>query len=607
MKIKLSILKFVMIFLFFLSGTAYAEETNPNASYPIETTIENYTYADDKLCVDLSVANEEKKAAEVFIAVFDGENRLAGVSIEHIEESTDVTETLDLPSLQDENYTLKIFVWNQTPLAEVKSQKIKLTQPQYGIKYSLNANTSSCKRIGNAAGLSASPSVGDIEGKSDFSSIYPWSEIKLCNVKKDSIGNTKITYSNEDGFALDGSNGEVMVEIPKHYFKRYRKGGYEYIYISPTEQDGFVLDPVFIDGDKVLDKVYIGAYEGSFENGKLRSISGVQPCTTLSLDELKTAAAANGLGFQEVGFRDIWVLQRLYMVEYADRDSQTTIGDGLTGLVWPILSAERYKSRLTEKGTNRIVIKTYAASEFDVGDIVAITHIGATYDVVADVEIYNKEKFDNQFTSIYLRNLDGSPVSFDTIGTDTVSTSTGADVIYHRTQRTGKADAVSGNTGRENGIRNNKSAIKYRYVENLWGNSWAMLADGYIDNLTFKLSTDITKYNDEESFKPCSCTVPLQDKLGVQGNKSEWVYFVKNMGYDEKNPAVMLPAELGEGAEYTKHFSDIFFSYTGKRYFAYGGGYDHDKRAGIFCYRAWYDKNVAGPPLHGGRLIYKPI
>ncbi|MGI6533892.1 MAG: hypothetical protein ACOX23_04670 [Peptococcia bacterium] len=61
--------------------------------------------------------------------------------------------------------------------------------------------------------------LGDAEGKTagaDFNDFAPWSGMKLCNVADDG---TITAYIGDGGFKRDGSNGQVMVKIPKFYYK----------------------------------------------------------------------------------------------------------------------------------------------------------------------------------------------------------------------------------------------------------------------------------------------------------------------------------------------------------------------------------------------------
>lgn len=92
---------------------------------------------------------------------------------------------------------------------------------EYGVRWNGTASTL-CDRLGNAVGLVANAHHGTADYvQNDFDSIYPWSDIKTCNIDAD--GNV-LAYLEEPSFARDGTNGDVMVEIPKFYYKRVKTG-----------------------------------------------------------------------------------------------------------------------------------------------------------------------------------------------------------------------------------------------------------------------------------------------------------------------------------------------------------------------------------------------
>src|SRR5699024_2064569 len=62
-----------------------------------------------------------------------------------------------------------------------------------------------------------------------ISEYYPFNQVRVCNVKKTAWGATDIIYEGETGFTRDASNGDVMVEIPKVYFKRWKDTQNEYV------------------------------------------------------------------------------------------------------------------------------------------------------------------------------------------------------------------------------------------------------------------------------------------------------------------------------------------------------------------------------------------
>ena len=138
-----------------------------------------------------------------------------------------------------------------------------------------------------------------------------------------------------------GSHGQVMVEIPKFYWKYEEPSSNVYQWwVSPKEASGdYEVHPAFITGSTTKDFIYMSAFEGTVDTnnlstGKLRSISGVQPSTDTNvsggtINNFRSYAQARGTGWQMQTYWGTHALQVLYSVEYANFDSQTTIGQGI--------------------------------------------------------------------------------------------------------------------------------------------------------------------------------------------------------------------------------------------------------------------------------------
>jgi hypothetical protein len=128
-----------------------------------------------------------------------------------------------------------------------------------------------------------------------------------------------------------GADGQVMVEIPKFFYKTNSPSSNVYQwYVSMGDLPGYDVHPAFVTGAATRDKIYISAFEASAatSTGTLRSISGVQPRTDRTLPQVRTQAQARGTGWQIQTYRATQAIQALYLVEYADFDTQTTIGRG---------------------------------------------------------------------------------------------------------------------------------------------------------------------------------------------------------------------------------------------------------------------------------------
>ena len=105
-----------------------------------------------------------------------------------------------------------------------------------------------------------------------------------------------VAYFGDTNYIEDGSNGNVMVELPPVWYRRVilesaaatnNQGNFikkEQILISDRPQQGFTLHPLFeTDAQNHPVLGYVGAYEGAIINGTMQSIAGVQPTTNVSL------------------------------------------------------------------------------------------------------------------------------------------------------------------------------------------------------------------------------------------------------------------------------------------------------------------------------------
>ena len=149
----------------------------------------------------------------------------------------------------------------------------------------------------------------------------------------------------------DGGDGQVMVEIPQLYY-RYGYSGTTHTWeISPLPLDGFSIHPAFIIGSEIVQAIYISAYEGSMYDASasamvpdadievpytieigdlLCSLSGEYPKTNETRDDYRNLSARRGTGWKQYDYDLASAIQLLYLVEYADFDSQSMISNGRT-------------------------------------------------------------------------------------------------------------------------------------------------------------------------------------------------------------------------------------------------------------------------------------
>ena len=168
---------------------------------------------------------------------------------------------------------------------------------------------------------SPSPAIGTGSGSSPFDSIYPWSEMEEYNVADNAI-----TYKQGDsGFSR---SNEVVVKLSKFYYKVVDDSSTSTrkFYISDNETDGFTLHPAFNRAGVIKDAIYVGKY--STGTGHV-SKTGLAPLVNLTRASFRTNAASKGSKWSQWDYASWCAICLLYLVEFANWDSQTMIGKGV--------------------------------------------------------------------------------------------------------------------------------------------------------------------------------------------------------------------------------------------------------------------------------------
>lgn len=141
---------------------------------------------------------------------------------------------------------------------------------------------------------------------SPFDDLYPWS------------GMVRVS---------DPDAGE-LVAIPKFWFKWSKPGTGLALQIADKPVEGFHVSPAHMDrgdGKGERDVVYIGRYH-STGNGK--SVSGESPVSSTRLEYACNTAHELGDSFYLVDIQMVTTIWMLYLVEFADWNSQEKIGYG---------------------------------------------------------------------------------------------------------------------------------------------------------------------------------------------------------------------------------------------------------------------------------------
>lgn len=479
---------------------------------------------------------------------------------ELVEKYIDVVITIDNASnvsivLDD----TQIYV-TEKEMNEAIKTALSVTGKNYGVRRKIVDNTNPVwERIADNIGLVANATKNGDEVQNDFDNLYPWSAIKTYNYD---VVNKKVTaYIGDPNFAFDGSNGEVLTRIPEFWYKREVIGEYEYIYIADYARANY----------KHSKEFSIGRYTiGLDEEGNAHSYSGLIPAKNKNIGAFRTLAKAVGEEFCLLDTR-YFILQMLYLVEYAHYNSQSKLGNGNTNWF-------SQKALIAENNVNRIIVAN--SNNMYVGKNVSI---GATdawnASIAADRVITRIEDFNNG-------TVTGKAVYFDG---EAVNIAVG-NVIWTNGQVAGQCDEL----GMRSGTLNNDGchSMIYRGIENIFGNMYQ-----FVDGINIK---DYIAYVcDDPSQYASDVFVAPYKQVGYTNLNTKDVYTSK-LGYDENYSEIALPIEAN-GTNGTGT-CDYYVCSEGNRVALVGGHFSYGANAGLFYWNL-YDSSSHSYWTFGGRLL----
>ena len=357
------------------------------------------------------------------------------------------------------------------------------TARAYGATWD-GSSTTQFSRLDDAVGFAdPTPGVGATNGSSPFDEIMPWAGMKEFNVI-----NNAIAYEKGVDSEFSRSKYDTVVKIPKFWYKISATGSEWQVHIANGAMDGYTLHPAF----EGKDAIYIGKYLAG--EGYV-SKSAVSPIVSISRPTFRENARGKGSNWDMLNIAAWSAVTMLYLVEYADWDSQSVIGKGYTS------------------GSARI----------------------------------------------------------NTGGTDSMT--------YH----TGRPAGTDGQT-----------SIQYRGIEDLWGNVWQ-----WVDGINFSgtqayYCTTRTDFKDDVSAGYTKLSYAC-----CSGSES----FIKAHGIDGTAPWLFLPTTSGGSS--TTYIPDAFWTSSGWKVFAVGGGYNNGLSAGLLA-RAAYASSSGAYADFGGRLLFIP-
>lgn len=444
----------------------------------------------------------------------------------------------------------------------------------YSIVRKITSNSSSAwTRADDAVELVANACIGSLDPvQNDFDNIYPWCDIKDCNV--DSNGNPT-HFLGESGFTRDA---EVYVYIPKHWIKREQ---YEVEEDSTTNKyEKITIYDYNAPGSIEIAPYMVGKYHTSKEtiNGVETHVSktGLEPLNNTSKATFRTKARAKGSRWSLLDWH-YWDLCYLYLVEYADYNCESKIGAGF-------IYGDMATSALAETSVNRIVVSGTLPTGFYVGKTISIGTDRGNYSIARSRKITAI----NDYSS---GGVTGKEIVFDGSAVNTTTSSK----IWASPEFSGTLDSFGNKSGCL--ANDQKHTVTYRGIENLWGLEWQHIDGVSIKNYLAYICYDPDEYANDKFTSPYTAL----GYTNSNGNDS----YIKEHGYDANNPLVALPTVTGGSS--STYVCDNYWCSSGDRILYVGGDCGPSgSRFGLFA-SACSSGSSSWSWHYGARLLIQPV
>ena len=503
------------------------------------------TYEDkESRLIDESVPNKNKVRAEDMNEIKNVVNGL----------DTSIGDISNLKTIDKSNLVNAINeVYENTELIKTK----------YTVRRKFSNNTSSTwERMDNNVGKVANATKDGSSVQNDFDYIYPWSDI--TSYIYNTTTNEVVAEYGDINYNPDGSLGEVFTRIPSFYWKRWRDDTYEYVSISASKLEGYIKSEQFS----------VGRYTTSYINSKMSSRSGQVPEVNRNITSFRTESRKLGNNIAILDYH-YFLIQMLYLVEYADYNSQLMLGNGMT----TFRTDNSDKALVAETGVNRIIINTSGANNFKVGQQVSIgTSSTHNWSVAKNRTILSKSDYNSGGVTGTAVTFDGAPVN---IALNNVLWTTG--------QKSGGCDTL----GMKSGCTANdgKTAVAYRGIENPFGNVFQFVDGINVKDHVCYLCTSQDDYVVDKFTSPYNA-------LGYTNALTNG--YSKSLGYDNNYPIASFPTEIG--ASSTTGTCDYYTQNTGNRIALVGGTWDAGSPAGLWFWALHATSGAAHFSL-GSRLL----
>ena len=299
------------------SGGKWTFDVEDYGTYTIKATKNGQTATDT---VTVSVVQQYTATlsyftATIHVSIDSGSTVTCTKGSKTQSKTASATGTVDFTVTESGTYTITATKSGETAedtatiTADGQTVNVKLAYRHiYGVVWDGTSTTVWSRTDEAASFVNPTPyRAGATSYGSPFDNLYPWS------------GMVRVT---------DAVAGE-LVAIPKFWYKWTKSGNSLKLQIADKETDGFHVSPAHADrgdGKGERDIVYIGRYHCNTNNYK--SQSGVKPKANITRSTARTSIHNLGSNIWQSDIQIRMTIWMLYLVEFADWNSQKTIGKG---------------------------------------------------------------------------------------------------------------------------------------------------------------------------------------------------------------------------------------------------------------------------------------
>lgn len=382
----------------------------------------------------------------------------------------------------------------------------------YGVEFS--GSTSAGTRTGAAKNFVFTPGTDTVAGQNDFDGVYPWAGMRRCCCTLTADGTVTVNaYKGQPGYIEDGTNGEVLVEVPLFYVAGMLDVNPR---VSAVQMPGFRAPRKFRNADGSLkQKCYLPAFPGSIgADGKLHSIAGVVGAGNKTISQFLAAARLWGETYCINTSADFEVLAYLMIVAYGTRNVQAKMR-GVSSLYATNIAVT---GALTDEAA--VIV---AKGQLEPGNVISIG-TGTENESVANRRIVTA-----------IEAIEGDTANVKASFTGEAVTTTTDHKIWRIMQSTGTANSVISTCGSPVSNTDGKHSFVFYGVENpLYGNQWRFECDWKIvDGVPYICNDTNYNWSSVENYTKL-------DSLTLPGDG-----WAKNLQADERFPWLQIAKEVG--------------------------------------------------------------